>query len=443
MADESAVQPTRGPAARLAHSPATWALGLLLAAGGWSIGVNLASAVTAYPRAMTAAIVIFTVYAVPFLIFIANVDFLEPEPVPLLAAAFGWGCLVANAVAARGNDALESLLAKATSPAFAGRWGAALTAPLIEEPVKLLGFVLIVLIAREQINSIVDGIVYGAVIGLGFQVVEDILYAANAVAAESDGDRLQPVLNTLIARGFVSGLWSHTVFTALAGAGLAYAVLHPERPLRRRLAVAALGLSGAWFCHFAWNSPLLTDGLGQLAELTAKGIPPLVLALAVTNRVGHREADYYATWLSSLRDKRIATPAELAALGSRAGRSAIRRRQRRRAGWRWWRPWLARRALRVTRAARRLQRAQARLAVELSRATDVPPGVAGGPSGFATEPLPGYAVEAARTEVLAARERLVVASQGWCGGGPSFLVRVRRRRQRSGPVYRPDRGRRQ
>ena len=47
--------------------------------------------------------------------------------------------------------------------------------------------ILIVLIARAQVNSVLDGMVYGALVGLGFQVVEDIVYAVNAVAVAGTG----------------------------------------------------------------------------------------------------------------------------------------------------------------------------------------------------------------------------------------------------------------
>ena len=367
-------QPTVAPFTwrerELMRTPATWVFVLLLVVGAWRIGRMFWAPTMAYPIATVVSIVLFTVYAVPFLIFITNVDFLEPEPKPLLAAAFGWGGLVAVATAVPGNAAVESLLSKVTSPAFAAQWGAALAAPTIEEPVKFLGIVMIALIAWKQINSVVDGIVYGAVVGLGFQVVEDVQYAVNTVQAESSGDRLQPVLTTFIARGFVSGLWSHTVFTAFAGAGVAYAVLPPHRAVPRRVGVAALGLASAWLCHFTWNSPLLTDGLSQLAELTAKGIPPLVLALALTQAAGNWEGAYYIERLQMVGDDAIASQDDLTDLRSRGGRAAASHRARQQVGWAWWRLWRAGRAWRATIGVRRVQRALAVLAVALSRSHD-------------------------------------------------------------------------
>ena len=46
----------------------------------------------------------------------------------------------------------------------------------------LLG-TLIYLIARSELNRIMDGFVYGAMVGLGFAVVEDVLYFVGRSAA--------------------------------------------------------------------------------------------------------------------------------------------------------------------------------------------------------------------------------------------------------------------
>jgi RsiW-degrading membrane proteinase PrsW (M82 family) len=378
--------PRAAVAARSLRMPAFWVLSVLLLVGAVRIGWTIRGAFDAYPLATGAAVGLFGLYAVPFLIFIDRIDYLEREPPVLLATAFTWGAVVATAAAIPGNAALDDLAAKWGSPAFAASWGPALAGPTVEEPLKLLGVVMIVLVAREQMNSLVDGFVYGAVVGLGFQVVEDMLYAANDVAAAGTGDHVAPVIGTLVGRGFVAGLWSHTLFTALAGTGVAYAVVRRrDRSRRMRLSVAALCLAGAWACHFAWNSPLLADGFGlgwpgQLLAGLVKGVPVLVAILALLWTAGHREADYYAAVLARLSEPRLATAEEIAALRSPGRRAAARRA----AAERYGRPGL--------RATSGLQAAQARLAVELSR---------GGPAEEPEGPVAYW-----RERVLTARQRL-------------------------------------
>jgi RsiW-degrading membrane proteinase PrsW (M82 family) len=335
--------------------PAFWLLVALLAAGAWQTAADLGVGAAQYPLATALAIGLFTLYAVPFVLLVRSLDYFEREPALLVLAAFGWGGLVATATAVRAVAAAHDLLAKLVSPAFAGSWGPALTAPTIEEPVKVLGVVVIVLIAGRQVNSVVDGFVYGAFVGLGFQVVENVMYAVNAVALAGRGDRVGPVVAVFLLRGFLGGLWSHTLFSALAGAGVAYLVL---RPGWRGAGVAAAALAGAWGFHALWNSPWLADGFGYgvpgvLGALVLKGAPALLVILLMVNAAGRREAGYYLRRLAG--DPNVATERELAALATGRTRFAARRYARQCGG------------RRLAGYVRRLQRAQARLALDLSR----------------------------------------------------------------------------
>lgn len=357
------VRPTPAglPARVVLRVPAFWVVMALVTAGGVrmvAIGERYA---VAYPIASLTAVALFALYAVPFWLFLGELDFLEREPPALLAIALAWGGLVATAVAIPAGTALQNLTAKLGSPRLAAGWGAAIAAPTAEEIAKALGVVAIVLIARAQVNSVLDGIVYGALVGLGFQIVENIVYAMSAVALAGDGDRVGPVIATFLLRGFLAGLWSHTLFGALAGAGIAYLVVHTGRRVRNRLGVAVLAVTGAWFCHALWNSPLLRDGLGNgalavLAVLVLKGLPPLVMVMLLIRAAHDREANYYVAQLAALDDPELITREELRVLAAGS----------RRAGARWHAQACVGRPGRY--AVRRLQRAQARLAVELSRA---------------------------------------------------------------------------
>ncbi|KUL42039.1 PrsW family intramembrane metalloprotease [Actinoplanes awajinensis] len=356
------VRPGAGPAALL-RTPAFWVVSTLLAAGAVRMSQILHRFLAAYPLATVTAVGLFALLAVPFWRFVQELDFLEREPAGLLVVAFAWGGLVATTVSIPGSVALENLIAKLGSPGLAADWGAALAGPSVEEIAKTLGVVAIVLIARSQVNSVLDGVVYGALVGLGFQIVEDIVFAIGAVAMAGQGDEVQPVITTFLVRGFLAGVWSHTLFGALAGAGVGYLVVNTERSRGRRITMAGLALFGAWASHVLWNSPLLRDGLGNgavalLAVLAFKGLPPLLLILYLVRRAHDREAEYYVSRLAGLDDPEMITEGELQALGSGSLRAAARRHAADKKG-------------RKARASvRRLQRAQARLAVELSRAPD-------------------------------------------------------------------------
>jgi RsiW-degrading membrane proteinase PrsW (M82 family) len=349
------------PARAVLRVPAFWVIVAVLAAGGTRMAVLGGQSAAAYPVATATAVLLFAFYAVPFWFFIGELDFLEREPPVLLCLAFGWGGLVATAVSIPGGAALQNLVAKLGSPDLAAGWGAAFAGPTVEEITKTLGVVAIVLVARAQVNSVLDGVVYGSLVGLGFQIVENIVFALGAVAMAGRGDHVGPVITTFFLRGFLGGLWSHTLFGALVGAGIGYLVVRTDRAVRTRVGVAVSAVVGAWLSHVLWNSPLLGDGLGNgapavLAVLVVKGLPPLLMILLLVRAAHDREADYYVGQLATLDDPELVTAGELRALGSGA----------RRAGARWHAQACVGRRGRL--AVRRLQRAQARLAVALSRA---------------------------------------------------------------------------
>ncbi|MGA8116068.1 MAG: PrsW family intramembrane metalloprotease [Actinocatenispora sp.] len=374
--------------------PAFWMVLLLGVIGAGRISQIFADAVTLYPKASLTAFVLFTAYAIPFVLVVREVDYLEREPVPLLATALGWGGLVATSMANLGNTAVQDILAKLVSPSFSDRWAPAIAGPTNEETLKALGVVAIVLLARRHVNSVVDGFVYGALVGLGFQVVEDFVYSINAVVLAGDGDQITPVVAMFLVRGFLGGLWSHTLFTALVGAGIGYAVVRTDRSLRARTSVAVLAFLGAWTLHFIWNSPLLADGFGMgvgglIGALLLKGIPGFVAVLLMLKVARQHEAGYYLGRLNGIEPILVA-PEEMEALVTARGRTAARKRAAAYAG------------LRADRAVRRLQHAQSRLAVEISRS-----GYVSYREAAANRNPRSGALEKCVAEILAARERLM------------------------------------
>ncbi|HEX6873691.1 MAG TPA: PrsW family intramembrane metalloprotease [Micromonosporaceae bacterium] len=364
--------------------PAFWVLVVLIAAGSWRVAQILRQAFGSYPVASTAAVLLFAAYAVPFLVLLRVIDFLAQQPPVLLGVAFAWGGLVATSAAISGSTAMQDVLAKRRSPQFAADWGPALVGAGIEELLKALGVVALALAARVYVRSLMDGFVFGAVVGLGFQVVENVIVAVNAVAVQAGADRVGPVVSTFLLRGFLAGLWSHALFTALAGAGVAYLLVRTEHGWARRAFGGAALIGAAWGFHLLWNSPLLADGfgfgvVGALTVLLIKGVPVLLVGLTLFLTAEQRQADYYAGLLARLGDRQVATAAEIDALVSPRRRLAARRQARLRLG------------RSGARAMRQLQRAQAQVAVALARD-------------------PGAAVTRGRRRVLASRHQLMALS---------------------------------
>ena len=99
------------------------------------------------PEGASLALGLWVIYTAVFVMILVRFDLLEPEPLPMLSAAFLWGALVATSAAAQANTALLKMLSWAASADFTLRWGAAVVAPPTEETLKVLGVVVLVLIA--------------------------------------------------------------------------------------------------------------------------------------------------------------------------------------------------------------------------------------------------------------------------------------------------------
>ena len=240
---------------------------------------------------------LLALYGIPVVVVVYLLDLYEREPLSLVAAVFVWGAIAATTLSAIGNAGWGLALARVADPEFAARWTAALTAPFVEEILKGCGVVLIYLIARDEVDDVMDGFVYGAICGLGFAIVEDVFYFM-AVFGGQPAD----VLEGFWVRVVASGLYGHVLYTGLVGMAIGVVVSRrATEPLRHRLWVAA-GLSAlAIFAHFLWNSPLLTffpaepwagaDYLLVVLATAVKGLPLLgfvALAVALARRREHR-----------------------------------------------------------------------------------------------------------------------------------------------------------
>ena len=94
-------------------------------------------------------------------------------------------------------------------------------APVIEETLK--GLVLIGLLWRRrgEIDGPTDGVIYAAMVGLGFAMIENVGYYINALVSPERGG-IALLGYTFVLRGVVSPLL-HPIFTSMTGLGVAYA----------------------------------------------------------------------------------------------------------------------------------------------------------------------------------------------------------------------------
>jgi protease PrsW len=168
------------------------------------------------------------------------------------AAAVVWGATAATGCALLANGGLTGLWAKAAGVAFASNWSASLSAPLNEELLKLAGVAMIALAAPRAIRGPVDGMIYGALTGLGFQAMENITYSINAIPLFGATNPAQAVTISAAVRVGLTSWGSHWSMTAVAGAGIGYLA---ARGLRRGAAPAAACLIGAMAMHLQFDAP--------------------------------------------------------------------------------------------------------------------------------------------------------------------------------------------
>ena len=307
---------------------------------------------------------LLAIYGLPVALVVYLLDLYEREPLPLLAAAFVWGAVAATTLSAIGNAGWGLTVARLGGPEFAARWTAALTAPVVEELLKGCGVVLIYLIARDEVDDVMDGFVYGAICGLGFAIVEDVVYFMAVFGGQPGG-----VLQGFWLRVVASGLYGHVLYTGLIGMAVGIVVSRrATEPLRRRLSVAAGLCALAAFAHFLWNSPLLTlfpaepwSGLDYLSVAFAtavKGVPLLAFVAIAVRLARGRER----RWLRQALVREIGlddiSAEELLLLESPRRRRAARGEMRRRAG------------ARAAGLLQRLQREQVNLAMVAARVAD-------------------------------------------------------------------------
>src|SRR5205085_9516111 len=126
-----------------------------------------------------------------------------------------------------------------------------------------LGIVVLFLIARAEFDDVLDGFVYGAIIGLGFTLAEDMYYLFAHCVGQAGASDLGGLFEGFFTRIIVGGPYSHVLLTGLTGMGLAWYVTRPDIPRSRRLLLAVLLYVAGVAAHFVWNSPLLEGVLGD------------------------------------------------------------------------------------------------------------------------------------------------------------------------------------
>lgn len=199
-----------------------------------------------------------------FAILIYWLDRYEKEPAALLGAAFFWGVVIA----AGGSFIINTVFGLGIYM-FTGSEGtteaatASIVAPIVEEILKGLAVAIVFFLFRREFDSVLDGIMYGGMVGLGFAATENVLYIYRNGYLEGGWAGL---FLLAFIRVILVG-WMHAFFTAFTGIG--FALARTNRNMLVKFIAPFVGLGTAIFVHAFHNTfGGLIGGLGGLAAGT-------------------------------------------------------------------------------------------------------------------------------------------------------------------------------
>lgn len=156
-------------------------------------------------------------------------DRFEKEPLWLLALAFLWGALPAALLSVVFELILDIPLGVFGAESLAANLiSASVNAPLIEESFKAIALVGLVLTFRREFDGVLDGIIYGAMIGLGFAFTENSVAYFLPILLE---EGIAAGLTNIFLRAIVFGV-NHAFWTGTVGAAIGYARLSRSRARR-------------------------------------------------------------------------------------------------------------------------------------------------------------------------------------------------------------------
>ncbi len=229
------------------------------------------------PMVTALAFVLATATAVPYSLVLLWFDRNEQEPLLLIITAFMWGAVVATAISLIVNTAFGVAMFGVTGDAaLSGQLTASFSAPFIEELTKGMAVLFLFLLFRRDFDNVLDGILYGALVGLGFAWFENVIYYVRA----GEGGVLEMAKLTYL-RGVLNGVTSHAAYTGLTGLG--FGLVRVLRKGVARWALVPLFWGMAMFAHFMWNTfvgPLIyVTGARSELEVYLGSLPLAVLVL--------------------------------------------------------------------------------------------------------------------------------------------------------------------
>jgi RsiW-degrading membrane proteinase PrsW (M82 family) len=131
--------------------------------------------------ALAASIIATVVPTIVYVFVLWWFDRYEKEPIGLLAIAFFWGAIPAVVLSIIG-EVIAGVPLSTLDAASSEMIGSSAIAPFVEESVKGLIVFVLYWIFYKEFDSPIDGIIYGALVGHGFGMTENLFYFLGAWA---------------------------------------------------------------------------------------------------------------------------------------------------------------------------------------------------------------------------------------------------------------------
>lgn len=177
----------------------------------------------------------------------------ETEPWRFVLLAVAWGAVVATSLVIWAEGLWQVIAIRTLVPGPGLDVSTAFSAGILEEFAKGCAVLLLFLVVRNEFDDVVDGIIYGAAVGLGFNFMESVSYMTNLYAIFSpEGVGGEAAGFQWYARQVLGLFFGHATYTAFVGAGIGIARQLPG--MRNKVIAVVAGFAIAIAAHFSWDA---------------------------------------------------------------------------------------------------------------------------------------------------------------------------------------------
>ncbi len=260
----------------LRHWLAIAVLGVIFGACGYSVlkAIRVQAGVTATVLGMLLSLVVVGII-VPALLWL---DRFEREPPALLAFTFAWGACVATLGALTLNQIGGTLVGAKSGGALVD----IAVAPVVEESLKGLAPLLLLVFRRRDVAGMVDGMVYAGLSAAGFAAVEDVFYLAQGYSTSGE----HGLFATFVVR-IVMSPFAHPLFSLCIGIGVGLSAVSQRWIVR--IGAPLLGWCAAVALHSVWNAGAVLATHGSLWTYLVLQVPLFAAFLGAVVSARRRE----------------------------------------------------------------------------------------------------------------------------------------------------------